>query len=144
MEGGTAEKPRIGVIGLGRLGGAIAGNLIASGFTVAGYRRSSMADFVAMGGRATASPAELATTTDIILTILPDEDALEEVISRPKGIMEAIRPDHVLIELSTLPIVAKEAQRDRLAAAGAASGRLTPSPPVREGGWRKWEGYLLV
>lgn len=120
MEGGTNEKPRIGVIGLGRLGGAIAGNLIGLGFSVAGYRRSSMADFVAVGGKATASPAELAAATDVMLTILPDEAALEEVVSGPKGILTAIRPDHVLIELSTMPIPAKERVRDRLAAAGAA------------------------
>jgi 3-hydroxyisobutyrate dehydrogenase-like beta-hydroxyacid dehydrogenase len=113
-------KPRVGCIGLGRLGWQLAENLIASGFTVSGYRRHAREDFARIGGRPAASPAELAAASDVLVSCLPDEAALEDVIAGPAGLLAAARPGQVLIEVSTLGVAEKERQRDRLAAAGVA------------------------
>jgi 3-hydroxyisobutyrate dehydrogenase-like beta-hydroxyacid dehydrogenase len=110
-------NPRVGCIGLGRLGWQLAANLIASGFTVSGYRRRAREDFAGIGGRPAASVAELAANSDVIITCLPDEAALEEVTS---GFLGAARAGQTVIEVSTLAIAEKERQRDRLAAAGVA------------------------
>lgn len=113
-------KLRVGCVGLGRLGWAIAANLIASGFKVAGYRRHAREEFAAIGGTPAASPAELSAQSNVIITCLPDENALDDVISGPNGLLTAARPGQIIIEVSTLPITDKQRQCVRLAAAGVA------------------------
>lgn len=113
-------KPRVGCIGLGRLGWQLAANLIASGFEVSGYRRRAREEFAGIGGRPAASPAALAVSSDVIITCLPDEHALEDVIGGPTGLLGAARPGQIVVEVSTLAIAEKERQRDRLALAGVA------------------------
>lgn len=114
----AAAKPIVGCIGLGRLGGQIAANLIASGFTVYGYRRHAREEFAKIGGRPAASPAELAANVDVVVTCLPDEAALEDVIGGPAGLLAAARPGQIVLEVSTLQLDEKQRQRARLAAAG--------------------------
>jgi len=113
-------KPQVGCIGLGRLGGAIAANLLAAGFEVGGYRRHAREEFAAMGGKPASSPAALSADADVIISCLPDEKALEDVISGPSGLLAAARPGQILIEVSTLSISEKQRQYVRLAAAGVA------------------------
>jgi 3-hydroxyisobutyrate dehydrogenase-like beta-hydroxyacid dehydrogenase len=113
-------KPRVGCIGLGRLGWAIAANLIASGFTVAGYRRHAREEFATIGGTPADSPAALAAQSDVMISCLPDEKALDDVISGANGLLAAARPGQILIEVSTLPMSEKQRQCVRLAAAGVA------------------------
>jgi 3-hydroxyisobutyrate dehydrogenase len=117
---GDDSKPRVGCIGLGRLGWALAANLIAAGFEVAGYRRHACEEFATIGGRPTASPAELSAHADVIITCLPDEKALDDVISGPAGLLAAARAGQILIEVSTLRLAEKQRQCVRLAAAGVA------------------------
>lgn len=117
----TADsKPRVGCIGLGRLGWPLAANLIESGFVVSGHRRHIPAEFAAIGGLPAASPAELSDRSDVIISCLPDERALDEVISGPAGLLTAARAGQIVIEVSTLPIAEKQRQAVRLAAAGVA------------------------
>jgi 3-hydroxyisobutyrate dehydrogenase len=114
------RKPRVGCIGLGRLGWQLAANLIASGFTVSGYRRREREAFSGIGGRPAASPADLAAQSDVIITCLPAAQALDDVVAGPGGLIGAVRAGQVVIEVSTLAIAEKERQRGRLAAAGVA------------------------
>jgi 3-hydroxyisobutyrate dehydrogenase-like beta-hydroxyacid dehydrogenase len=113
-------KPRVGCIGLGRLGWQLAANLIASGFAVSGYRRRGREDFARIGGRPAASPADLAANADVIMTCLPDERALDDVIAGPSGLLGAAHAGQIVLEVSTLAIAEKERQRDRLATVGVA------------------------
>ena len=112
-----SPKPRVGCIGLGRLGWQLAANLIASGFEVAGYRRRARGEFAGIGGRPAASVADLAASSDVIISCLPDAQALEDVMS---GLIGAVRAGQIVLEVSTLAIAEKERQRDRLAAVGVA------------------------
>ena len=113
----NAAKPRVGCIGLGRLGWQLAANLIASGFSVSGYRRRDREAFAEIGGKPAASVPELAANSDVIVTCLPDEQALDQVVS---GLLAAARPGQIVLEVSTFSIAEKERQRDRLASAGVA------------------------
>jgi 3-hydroxyisobutyrate dehydrogenase-like beta-hydroxyacid dehydrogenase len=113
-------KPRVGCIGLGRLGWQLAANLIASGFEVSGYRRHAREAFAEIGGTPAASPADLAANADVIVTCLPDAQALDDVIAGPSGLIGAVRAGQIVLEVSTLAIADKERHRERLAAAGVA------------------------
>ena len=107
----------IGVIGLGPMGGHIAGNLIRSGFDVVGYdiRRPCMTALEALGGGATQSAAEVAERADVLATSLPNADALQTVID---GVLQAPKPGQILIECSTLTVEQKLAAHARLAGGG--------------------------
>lgn len=109
-------RNRVGIVGLGNLGLAIASNLIQSGLEVIGYRRSSRSDFVALGGVMASSPASLASQCELIITCLPSVSALEEVVQGERGLLKAISPHSVLLEMSTLAIGSKVAVAERLAA----------------------------
>lgn len=109
----------IGVIGLGKIATPIALNLIASGYRVTGYRRSSMADFGKAGGEPLASPAEVAAKSDFIVSCLPSPEAFDDVIAGREGVMNTIRPGQIFLELGTYSLEVKQRQRDRLAQKGA-------------------------
>jgi 3-hydroxyisobutyrate dehydrogenase-like beta-hydroxyacid dehydrogenase len=112
--------PMIGVIGLGVMGMPIARNMVAAGLTVTGFdiEPRAMAAFMTIGGTAASSAGELTARCDVILTLLPSVDALNEVVSGPNGLLAAGAGTPVIAECSTLPIAAKLAARDRLAASG--------------------------
>jgi 3-hydroxyisobutyrate dehydrogenase-like beta-hydroxyacid dehydrogenase len=113
----AAQIRSIAVIGLGIMGGAIARNLIAAGFSVSGFDVDrSRADAAASTGVSVkGSPAEAAQSADLVLTSLPSTDALDATV---EALATAPRPGLILAEISTFPIAAKEQARGRLAAAG--------------------------
>ncbi|MCU0758447.1 MAG: NAD(P)-dependent oxidoreductase [Steroidobacteraceae bacterium] len=124
-------RPRVGVAGLGIMGGAIARNLAAAGFAVAGFdpdgaRGAALAD---VGVVACGSTAELAARTDVLLSSLPSDaalaattaalvDACERRAATGSPATGSARLDWV--ELSTLSIPAKLQARDRVALIGIA------------------------
>lgn len=109
---------RVGVIGLGKMGLPIAGNLIDRGFEVIGFRRGGTAELAAAGGTGAASPAEVAANADVLVSILPDEQAVAEVVTGPDGTLRALRPGTVHIEMSTIDVDAKGRVRAAVLAAG--------------------------
>jgi len=108
----------IGIVGLGNIGFAMATNLIARGHKVIGYRRSDMGNFVAAGGVPATSPRDVAEKADFVITSLPSAQAVTDVYEGPDGIAAAGRSGLVVFELSTVPIGAKLAAREKLEAAG--------------------------
>lgn len=110
---------KIGIIGIGRMGLAMARNLIARGYPVTGYRRSAMDDFIAAGGIAAASPAQVVTAADIVFTSLPDNAAVRDTLERIDGILGALKPGQIVVETTSLPPADKRIHAARIAAAGA-------------------------
>ena len=108
----------VGVIGLGKMGLPIAQNLMERGLAVVGYRRSGTAELAALGGTGAQSPAEVASASDVLLSILPDVAALREVILGPNGTLTKLRPGTVHVEMSTLDVPEKAALRDRVRSSG--------------------------
>jgi putative dehydrogenase len=108
----------VGVIGLGKMGLPIAQNLMERGLAVVGYRRSGTGELAALGGTGARSAAEVASASDVLLSILPDITALREVVLGPQGTLTKLRPGTVHVEMSTLDVAEKAALRDRVQAAG--------------------------
>ena len=109
--------PSVGLIGLGIMGYAMAGNLLRAGYRVVGYdvlaaRRRSHAR---AGGRAVLNAAAVAAEADIIISSLPSSEAL---LKTAGDLAAAPRRPRIVIETSTLPIAVKEDARAHLAARG--------------------------
>lgn len=95
---------RVGFIGLGIMGRGMARNLLKAGFELRVWNRtvSRMDELVAEGAYATASPADLAGKCDIIITCVSDTPDVEAVVLGPEGVVRAIQPGALLIDMSTI------------------------------------------
>lgn len=126
------ETHTIGMIGIGQLGLPVAINLVSAGFRVLGFRRTDRDAFVQAGGIALETPAEVAQQSDIVLMCLPGEAAQEAVFTGPDGLLGAIAPGKIVIELGTYTREYKEAQALRLHAAGVRmlEAEVSGSPPL--------------
>ncbi len=92
---------RIGVVGLGQMGHAFAVNLAEDGYQVLVYDRDSERAAALTGARAVAGLAEL-RDCDIVVTSLPDDDALAAVALGRQGLASALAPGAVHISTSTV------------------------------------------
>lgn len=126
----------IGIIGVGRMGLAMARNLIANGHTVTGYRRSAMDDFAAAGGLPAASPAAVADASEIIFTCLPDDEALRDALERPDGLLGVLKSGQIVVETTSSSPAQKRNQAARIAATGAImlDCPVSGTPPMLEAG----------
>jgi len=103
---------RVGIIGLGKMGMPIARNLMERGFAVIGYRRHDSPELIAAGGTVAASPAEVAAQADVLLSIVPDAQAVEEIVCGEVGTLTTLKAGTVHIEMSTIDIKQKSRIRD--------------------------------
>ncbi len=92
----------IGFVGTGRMGGPMAGRLLNAGYSLSVYDMQSEATkpLVARGARLAKSPAEVASSADIVLTSLPTPDIVKAVALGPDGIIAGNRAS-IVIDLST-------------------------------------------
>ncbi len=114
------DRPRIGVIGLGKMGAPMARRLLRAGYRVGGYdlRPEAVAGAVRDGVEREASVGDLARDAGIVLTMLPDGRAVEAAVYGEGGLAHAMRPGQILIEMtSSSPRVTRRVARD-LGAAG--------------------------
>jgi 3-hydroxyisobutyrate dehydrogenase-like beta-hydroxyacid dehydrogenase len=109
----------IGFVGPGKIGLPISENLIKSGYRVVGYRRNSLAEFEKIGGIPAGSPAEVGELADVVFSCLPSDEALEEVVQGPRGLVHAARPGQIVVELGSYPVPVKARQIAPLAQKGA-------------------------
>src|SRR5262245_54089104 len=97
------DKPRVGCIGAGVLGGTIMKRLIDRGFAplVWNRDRAKLAPLLKAGAQEAASPAELAKACTFVITCVSDGAALEAIVFGEKGVASAGAKDKVLIDMST-------------------------------------------
>jgi 2-hydroxy-3-oxopropionate reductase len=95
---------KLGFIGLGAMGTPMAHNLIKAGYTLAVWarRKDAIAPLLKEGAQSAASPADVASRSGIILTMVTDTEAVEEVVLGKNGIIEGARPGSVVIDHSTI------------------------------------------
>jgi 3-hydroxyisobutyrate dehydrogenase-like beta-hydroxyacid dehydrogenase len=98
------KRSRVGWIGLGIMGRPMAQNLLRAGFDVVAYNRTAtrLEDFVRSGGRAAASPCEVARQTDVVVTMVSDTRDVEEVLFGTAGVFDAARGGQRVIDMSTI------------------------------------------
>ena len=112
---------RIGFIGLGIMGRPMAGHLLDAGYSVTVWNRtrSKMAPLVERGGAAASSPREVAAASDITITMVADTPDVLDVILGPEGVVHAVRPGSVVVDMSTISPAATREVAGRLAERGA-------------------------
>jgi len=95
---------RIGFIGLGNMGRAMAGNLLKAGYQLQVYNRTveKAAPLVAQGAKLVACPSQTAEPGGIVLTMLADDQALESTMFGEGSILERLSPNGIHLSMSTL------------------------------------------
>ena len=94
---------RIGFIGLGNVGGKLAGSLIRNNFklTVFDLDKEIMNNFKSKGANTSKNPKELAETVDVVITCLPSPDACKQVMESDDGVIAGLSKDKIWLEMST-------------------------------------------
>jgi len=118
---------KVGFIGLGRMGGGMAANLLAAGHEVTVFNRTAdkAAALVERGARSAASPGEVAAG-DAVITMLSDDDAVAATVLGEGGVGEALREGAVHISMSTISVALSK----RLAEAHGEAGQRYVAAPV--------------
>ena len=94
---------KIGFIGLGNVGGKLAGSLLRNKFnlTVIDLDDNLVKDFVSKGSATAKSPKELAEKVDLIITCLPSPKVCSEVMEKKDGAINGLSKNKIWLEMST-------------------------------------------
>jgi 2-hydroxy-3-oxopropionate reductase len=134
-------KPTIGLIGLGLMGKPMGANLLKAGFPLIVWNRTASRadDLIRQGAELAANPREVASRVDLLVTIVSDPPALEDVLWGANGAMDALRRGTIYIDSSTVsPDLAR-----RVAKSCSDRGVDFLDAPVTGGTWGAEKGELL-
>jgi 3-hydroxyisobutyrate dehydrogenase-like beta-hydroxyacid dehydrogenase len=136
------RKERLGYIGLGQMGGAMARRLLECGYSMTVYdvRPEAIQELVEKGATEARSPREVAAQSDLVFSSLPNPAIVEEVALSPEGIAAGLRKDAVCIEMSTID----PATVRKIGAALAAKGAHMLDVPVGKGPREAATGKLTL
>ncbi len=109
---------KIGFIGLGNVGGKLAGSLLRNGFdlTVLELDETLTAEFVSRGAKAGTTAAQLMADSDVVVTSLPSPAASDAVLNE---MLPEMREGKIWLEMSTTDADMIKAQAEKVAATGA-------------------------
>jgi 3-hydroxyisobutyrate dehydrogenase len=95
---------KIGFVGMGTMGAAMALNILKAGHEVTVYNRTREREepVAAAGARRASSPMEAARGADIIITCVSDTPDVEAVILGEKGIIQGARAGAIVVDMSTI------------------------------------------
>lgn len=95
---------KVGFIGLGVMGGPMALNILKGGHQLTVYDRSpeALARLVQAGAQAARSPKEVGAASEIVVTMLPEPQHVEQVVVGADGVIEGLRQGGLVIEMSTI------------------------------------------
>ncbi|MER7876286.1 2-hydroxy-3-oxopropionate reductase [Streptomyces solisilvae] len=133
---------KIAFIGLGIMGGPMAANLVRAGHTVTGYNRSRPAidKLVAAGGRGAGSVAEAVANAEVVITMVPADPQVEEVVLGEGGVLEHVKPGTLVIDMSSIT----PQTSIKVAAAAKEKGVRTLDAPVSGGEAGAIEAVLSI
>jgi 3-hydroxyisobutyrate dehydrogenase len=100
---------KVGFIGLGHMGGPMSGNVLAAGhdLVVHDVRREAAAKVEATGAQWASSPQEVGAGRDVVITMLPRPEHVEQVLLGTDGLLAGMAPGSVWVDMSTsIPAVA--------------------------------------
>ncbi len=109
---------RIGVIGLGRMGAAMAARLIERGHTVCGWNRTIERATAIDGLTVKASPADVVPSADTVIVMLLDESASDTIYRGEAGLLTANLASSLILDMSTLKPADMQANAEAIGAAG--------------------------
>ncbi len=133
---------KIGFIGLGNVGGKLAGSLIRNGHdvTVRDLDEGLVSEYVARGAHAASSPKALGEAVDLIVTCLPSPAASSAVAEGEDGFLAVMRPGQIWLEMSTTDY----SEIIRLGALVEARGAMFIECPVSGGCHRADTGNIAI
>jgi 3-hydroxyisobutyrate dehydrogenase len=113
---------RVGFIGLGTMGSAMAGHLARARHPLTIWNRTAgrAADLVALGATEAASPAQVAHASDVVVLCVSDTPDVEAVLFGPDGVADGAGPGSLVIDCSTIAPSASRAFGTRLSERGVA------------------------
>ena len=113
---------KIGVAGIGAMGGNVAARLMEVGHEVTVWNRSldKTKPLAAAGAKVAASAAELAAASDAVITLLTDAAAIDAVYNGPKGLLSGDVKGKLFIEMSTVAPKVETELAPKVRAKGAA------------------------
>jgi 3-hydroxyisobutyrate dehydrogenase len=134
----SSNMPRIGFIGLGHMGSRMARRLLDAGYSLGVYDRTQehMEPLARAGARRATSPSELAAGSDIVISMLSNDEAVREVMFGDQDVLTGAKPGSILVDMSTVSPETSRAVRD---AAGRCSvyvldATVSGSTPLAEQG----------
>lgn len=94
---------KVGFIGLGNMGAPMALNLVKAGYSVSVFdrERERVSHLVTNGARAVEGVAALIPTVDVVITSLPGPREVKGVVEGANGLIAALRPGNVWIDMTT-------------------------------------------
>ena len=110
----------IGFIGLGIMGKPMAKHLLKAGDPVVAYdiRTEALAELAAAGATAGASPKDVASRSEVVITMLPNSPEVKQAILGPNGVIEGVRPGTIVVDMSSIAPLASREVSAALAARG--------------------------
>lgn len=133
---------KIGFIGLGNVGGKLAGSLQRNGFdlTVRDLEKTAAEALLEKGATWADSPKALAETVDLVITCLPSPAVVREVMETPDGVIAGLSAGKIWLEMSTTD----EAEVKRLAVLVEKAGAIPIESPVSGGCHRAATGNISI
>jgi len=134
---------KVGFIGLGAMGLPMATRVVGAGhetFTVTRRNRAPVDALTALGARALATPADVARAADVVITILPADRELKDVILGEHGLLEGFSRGKILIDMTTATAIGME----EIARAVVAAGGEVLDAPVSGGTPAAAQGTLTI
>jgi 3-hydroxyisobutyrate dehydrogenase len=118
----SSPLPRVAVLGLGRMGHPMAARLLAAGAPLTVWNRSAGRgdDLVAQGARRARTPSDAVYDAEVVLTMLADPAALQQVLAAPDGVLKTLRRSALVIDCSTVGPATARATAAHCASRGAA------------------------
>jgi 3-hydroxyisobutyrate dehydrogenase len=121
---------KIGIAGIGKMGAAIGARLLAEGFALTVWNRSphKAQTLLDAGAHWADSPQQLTQAVDVVLTLLTDEAALDQVYGGPEGLLAGLAdtgdaasavPRKIFIDMSTVSPAKPQAMAAQITALGA-------------------------
>lgn len=133
---------KIGFIGLGIMGKPMAKNLLKNGYELVCYdiNETAVQELTEFGAKRGNNPRDVASQTDIIITMLPNSPHVKTVIFGTDGVIEGIRPGTILVDMSSIdPTVSQGISRKM-----AEKGVTMLDAPVSGGEPKAIEGTLSI
>ena len=133
---------KIGFIGLGNVGGKLAGSLLRNKFnlTVIDLDDNLVKNFVSKGSATAKSPKKLAEKVDLIITCLPSPKICSEVMEKKGGVIEGLSKNKIWLEMSTTD----DKEVKRLGELVKSKGAIPLDAPVSGGCHRATTGNIAI
>ena len=107
---------KVGFVGIGVMGSPMALNIVKGGHELTVYDRSAeaIARLTEAGAKAATSPREVGAASDIVVTMLPEPQHVEQVVLGEDGVAAGLRPGGIVVDMSTIDPISSKRIGDEL------------------------------